>query len=280
MNPDPPVTKASARSLTPRSLARVALHNCDEPLCRGPSHTTQRGIRTVRARRGCARDWGVDPGRYLVPAQDLPQLRESSNNNSLNRPRPPSTAGAILCGAQGAVSAGEQASATSEQTLRAITPRDLADSRPRARFVACRTAIRNDSWRRCCQRRPREQSARALPPLRTQSEEALLDLYARDRSPAVREELVRRFMPLARSLALRYRRQTESLDDLVQVAGLGLVKAIDGFDPGRERGVRRLRGADDPRRAAPPLPRPRLEPAAAARAAGGDDEGRRARPAG
>jgi RNA polymerase sigma-B factor len=72
--------------------------------------------------------------------------------------------------------------------------------------------------------------------LRARSEEALLRLYAADRSPAVREELVRRFMPLARSLAMRYRRQTESLDDLVQVAGLGLVKAVDRFDPGHERG--------------------------------------------
>ena len=42
---------------------------------------------------------------------------------------------------------------------------------------------------------------------------------------------MRRFMPLAKSLALRYRRQTESLDDLVQVASLGLMKSIDGFDP-------------------------------------------------
>src|SRR4051794_28746414 len=67
------------------------------------------------------------------------------------------------------------------------------------------------------------------------SEEALLRRYATDRSPAVREELVRRFMPLARSLAMRYRRQTESLDDLLQVAGLGLVKAVDGFDPERGR---------------------------------------------
>jgi RNA polymerase sigma-B factor len=67
------------------------------------------------------------------------------------------------------------------------------------------------------------------------SEETLLRRYAKDRSPAVREELVRRFMPLARSLAMRYRRQTESLDDLLQVAGLGLVKAVDGFDPDRER---------------------------------------------
>jgi RNA polymerase sigma-B factor len=57
--------------------------------------------------------------------------------------------------------------------------------------------------------------------------------YARERSPELREEVIRRFMPLARSLAMRYRRQTESLDDLVQVAGLGLVKAVDGFDPER-----------------------------------------------
>jgi RNA polymerase sigma-B factor len=78
------------------------------------------------------------------------------------------------------------------------------------------------------------ESVRALSELR-ESEEELLARYAHNRSPALREELVRRFMPLARSLAMRYRRQTESLDDLVQVAGLGLVKAIDGFDPGRER---------------------------------------------
>ena len=68
-----------------------------------------------------------------------------------------------------------------------------------------------------------------------ESEEALQRRYASDRSPQVREELVRRFMPLARSLAMRYRRQTESIDDLVQVASLGLVKAIDGFDPDRGR---------------------------------------------
>ncbi len=73
------------------------------------------------------------------------------------------------------------------------------------------------------------------PVPRSESEEELLRRYAATRSPVVREELIRRFMPLARSLAMRYRRQTESLDDLVQVAGLGLVKAVDGFDPARER---------------------------------------------
>ena len=50
-----------------------------------------------------------------------------------------------------------------------------------------------------------------------------------------REELVERFLPLARQLARRYQRQNEPLDDLMQVASMGLVKAIDRFDP--ERGT-------------------------------------------
>jgi RNA polymerase sigma-B factor len=51
--------------------------------------------------------------------------------------------------------------------------------------------------------------------------------------PYAREALVERYLPLARSLALRYQRSSEPLDDLLQVASLGLVKAIDGFDPDR-----------------------------------------------
>lgn len=54
-----------------------------------------------------------------------------------------------------------------------------------------------------------------------------------DPDGAVREGLARRYLPLARSLALRYRRGSEPFDDLFQVACLGLVKAINRFDPDR-----------------------------------------------
>ncbi len=67
------------------------------------------------------------------------------------------------------------------------------------------------------------------------AERPLLRRYAAERSPQVREELVQRFMPLARRLASRYAGGAEPYDDLVQVASVGLVKAIDRFDP--ERGT-------------------------------------------
>jgi len=69
--------------------------------------------------------------------------------------------------------------------------------------------------------------------LRTEAD--LLAEYTRDRKPEVREELIRRYLPFARGFALRYRGASEPPDDLIQVASVGLVNAIDRYDP--ERGT-------------------------------------------
>ena len=74
------------------------------------------------------------------------------------------------------------------------------------------------------------------------SAEARADRQRQDRQLAhqhrgghgtARNELIERYMPLARSLAMRYRRASEPLDDLIQVASVGLVKAVDRWDPDR-----------------------------------------------
>jgi len=62
------------------------------------------------------------------------------------------------------------------------------------------------------------------------------ELFARwqqDGDRRARAELVERFLPLARKLARRYSGAREPFDDLMQVASLGLVKAIDRFDATR-----------------------------------------------
>ncbi len=62
---------------------------------------------------------------------------------------------------------------------------------------------------------------------------ALLQRY-REGDPKALDELSRRYMPLARRLASRYRHTGEPMDDLVQVANMALVKAIERFDPERK----------------------------------------------
>ncbi|GGZ96827.1 RNA polymerase sigma factor SigF [Streptomyces echinoruber] len=52
---------------------------------------------------------------------------------------------------------------------------------------------------------------------------------------AVRDQLVEAWLPMAHRIAGRFRDRGESIEDLRQVAALGLVKAIDRFDP--ERGA-------------------------------------------
>jgi RNA polymerase sigma-B factor len=52
--------------------------------------------------------------------------------------------------------------------------------------------------------------------------------------PRARESLVERYLPLARRLARRYQHTDEPIEDLVQVASIGLLKAVDRFDCSRE----------------------------------------------
>jgi RNA polymerase sigma-B factor len=61
-------------------------------------------------------------------------------------------------------------------------------------------------------------------------ERELFARWQRDGDEHAREEVVRRFTPLTRSLARRYSRSSEPFEDLVQVAMLGLLKAIDRYD--------------------------------------------------
>jgi RNA polymerase sigma-B factor len=61
----------------------------------------------------------------------------------------------------------------------------------------------------------------------------LFERWQRDRDSTAREALVRQFMPLARGLARRYGRSSEPFEDLVQVASLGLLKALDRYDTER-----------------------------------------------
>jgi RNA polymerase sigma-B factor len=68
---------------------------------------------------------------------------------------------------------------------------------------------------------------------RTREDRELFIRY-RDGDQQAREQLVDRFLPLARQLARRYQRASEPLDDLLQVASMGLIKAIDRFDADRE----------------------------------------------
>jgi RNA polymerase sigma-B factor len=84
----------------------------------------------------------------------------------------------------------------------------------------------------------------AEPRLRTQfsagpdDTHELVIRWQRQSDKAARDALVDRFMPLARSLARRYGRSSEPFEDLLQVASLGLLRALERFDPHRGNSFR------------------------------------------
>jgi len=82
-----------------------------------------------------------------------------------------------------------------------------------------------------------EVDAKASPPRRVKKRDAatpeLFAKYQQDRDPAIREELILAHMNLVRYLARKFANRGEPLEDLIQVGMIGLINAIDRFDPGR-----------------------------------------------
>lgn len=73
-------------------------------------------------------------------------------------------------------------------------------------------------------------------PLDRTDKEALMrtfEAFAETRDAGLRDQLIEAHLGLAEYLARRFANRGEPLDDLVQVASLGLVKAVERFDPGR-----------------------------------------------
>jgi RNA polymerase sigma-B factor len=66
-----------------------------------------------------------------------------------------------------------------------------------------------------------------------QTTERLLRQYHGTRDERARDRIVQRYMPLARNLARQYHQPPVALEDLVQVASLGLIEAVERFDPTR-----------------------------------------------
>ncbi|MDP9224070.1 MAG: RNA polymerase sigma factor SigF [Actinomycetota bacterium] len=94
-----------------------------------------------------------------------------------------------------------------------------------------------DHRRRRCSPLPRDEAndQDGMNPARRSREElrAGFEEYSRTRDRHTRNELIEAHRPLATHLARRYANRGEPVDDLVQVASVGLLKAVERFDPGR-----------------------------------------------
>jgi RNA polymerase sigma-B factor len=77
-----------------------------------------------------------------------------------------------------------------------------------------------------------ETSSKGVP-ARPVASALLFERWVHHSDRHARDELIERFLPLARKLARRYAQSSEPYEDLVQVASLGLVKAVERFDPDR-----------------------------------------------
>jgi len=77
------------------------------------------------------------------------------------------------------------------------------------------------------------QTSLAAPALSADEVQALFASWRLRRDRGARNALITHHMPLARRLAARYRSSHDGNEDLVQVAMVGLIGAVDRFDPER-----------------------------------------------
>jgi RNA polymerase sigma-B factor len=79
------------------------------------------------------------------------------------------------------------------------------------------------------------QPGRSLAVRRRSTARRLAREYHRTGDLRARDRLIRQYLPLVRGLARRHAGRGEQYEDLVQVGSIGLIKAVDRFQP--ERGV-------------------------------------------
>lgn len=139
---------------------------------------------------------------------------------------------------------------TTNQRLLADTVDRMLDARGRARVTRLRSSqLRREARRKLDALSAELASVRVIGPMGPRSRAPVLPLYspaaadpidgvrrrlheayAATGDPALRAELMASYDGFARSLALKFRHR-ESFDDLMQVARIGLLHAIDRFDP-------------------------------------------------
>src|SRR5947208_14353416 len=101
-------------------------------------------------------------------------------------------------------------------------PLCIPASAPSALAPATAARHRDVPSRRAAADHDRRSATEADRVARTLRDRQLFDRYRGRGELAARDELVKRFLPLATRLAQRYHRGVEPLDDLVQVASVGL----------------------------------------------------------